>query len=108
MMKRTRIGIHVALFVVMGVLICPNTLFGQTNPFLSSVPGYPNWSCMDAADVNDDGMFNGLTDGLFVLAFQFQGGPPPPPPGPFLPCGSDPTPDEGGVDLGCETQPARC
>ena len=70
--------------------------------------GGPTPPCMDAADVNDDGIFNGLSDGLFALAFQFQGGPPPPPPGPFLPCGSDPTPDQGGVDLGCDTQPPGC
>ena len=53
--------------------------------------------CFDAADADNDGTVNGLVDGLYVLNYQFTGGPPPPPPYPM--CGQDPTLDI----LFCET-----
>ncbi len=54
---------------------------------------------MDAVDVDDDGVFNGLLDGLVLLNFAFiPGSPAIPLPG-VLACGPDPTPDD---DLDCE------
>ena len=52
-------------------------------------------------DANDDGNFNAIVDGLYILTFGFVDGPPPPPPHPL--CGSDPTPDGVGCDdfTGC-------
>ncbi|MCZ6618265.1 MAG: hypothetical protein O7E57_09035, partial [Gammaproteobacteria bacterium] len=43
----------------------------DTGPF---VPGDPDFV---RGDASGDGVFNGLTDALFILAFQFQGGPAP-------------------------------
>jgi hypothetical protein len=47
--------------------------------------------CMDAADINDDGMVN-LTDPYYLLNFLFRGGPgiPAPFPNPNV----DPTPND--------------
>ncbi len=56
--------------------------------------------CVDAADVDDTGLLD-LTDAVYSLNYQFLAGPRPPAPGPDT-CGEDTTPDEGGVDLGCE------
>lgn len=56
-------------------------------------------SCLDAADVDDDGRVLGqVTDSVFLLNGLFLGGPMPPTPGPHD-CGGDPTPD----DLRCTT-----
>lgn len=52
--------------------------------------------CLDAADMDDDGLVNGVADALFGLGGLFSGGPPLPAPGMFD-CGIDPTDD----DLGC-------
>lgn len=53
-------------------------------------------TCLDAADVNDDGKVD-LSDGIYDLSYLFVGGPAPAEP--FPSCGIDPTPDE----LGCES-----
>jgi hypothetical protein len=58
----------------------------------------PPFSCDDAADVNDDGVWN-ILDCDYLTAYLFGGGPPPPPPGPN--CGVDPTAD----GLGCAEFP---
>jgi sugar lactone lactonase YvrE len=50
--------------------------------------------CEDAADPDDSGALN-ITDGIFILVFQFLGAAPPAPP--FPGCGIDPTEDA----LGC-------
>ena len=67
-------------------------------------PGNPAPPCMAAADVNGDQVFNGLTDGLTALFYQFIPGSPPPAP-PFPDCGTD-------VDtvaiLGCDSPPTAC
>ncbi len=55
--------------------------------------------CKDAADADDSGILD-LTDAIYSLNYQFLAGPRPPEPGP-ADCGVDPTPDEGGGDLGC-------
>lgn len=55
--------------------------------------------CKDAADADDSGILD-LTDAIYSLNYQFLAGPSPPDPGPEV-CGLDPTPDEGGGDLGC-------
>ena len=56
-------------------------------------------TCMDAADVNDDGAFD-LSDGLYLLNRLFLGGPGIRAPGIFR-CGLDPTED----NFGCEFFP---
>jgi hypothetical protein len=54
--------------------------------------GFSAPECLDAADSNDDGKYE-MTDGLYVLRFQYMGGPRPPEP--FLPlCGLDRTSDK--------------
>ncbi len=53
-------------------------------------------SCLDAADVDDDGRVR-ITDPVYLLTRIHRNGPPPPPPGPKLP-GEDETAD----DLGCD------
>ena len=53
-------------------------------------------------DANGDGLFNGLTDGLWILNHQFSGGPPPADPYPS--CGMDPDP---ASSLGCDG-PVAC
>jgi putative component of membrane protein insertase Oxa1/YidC/SpoIIIJ protein YidD len=58
----------------------------------------PPFLCDDAADVNDDGVWNTL-DCDYLNNFLMGSGPPPPPP--FPDCGVDPTPDA----LGCATFP---
>jgi hypothetical protein len=58
----------------------------------------PPFSCDDAADVNDDGVWNTL-DCDYLVAFLFSGGPPPP--APYPDCGIDPTADA----LGCAEFP---
>ena len=52
-------------------------------------------SCLDALDVNDDGMLT-LVDPIELLGFLFLMGPPPAPP--FYVPGLDPTPDSLGCD----------
>jgi hypothetical protein len=47
-------------------------------------------SCLDPADVNDDGTVD-ITDPIYLLLFLFRSDSPPPPP--FPTCGEDPTPD---------------
>ena len=41
--------------------------------------------CLDAADVDGDGVLVPLVDAVYLLGFGFQGGPPPP--APFPTCG---------------------
>jgi hypothetical protein len=57
--------------------------------------GGPFFRCLDAADVNDDGLVD-VQDASFLLRFVFAGGAPPPPPFPHP--GEDPTKD----DIGCD------
>ena len=60
---------------------------------------------VSACDVDGDGTFRGvITDAVFLLNFQFQGGPPPP--APFPDCGSGSLPSD--TDLGCERLAASC
>lgn len=59
--------------------------------------GAPVPTCLDSADVNDDGLIDGM-DSAFLIASLFGGGPPPPLPGP-LACGYDPTPDPFRCDI---------
>lgn len=56
-------------------------------------------SCMDAADVNDDGSVS-LHDAIHLVHFLFRGRPPVPPPFP------EKGVDEAEDDLGCEAYPA--
>jgi len=58
--------------------------------------GGPAAPCIDAIDINDDGMAN-VADIVTLLMWAFAMGPTPPPP--FVACGEDPTPDA----LGCAT-----
>ena len=51
--------------------------------------------CLDAADVNDDGVVN-LSDPIDLFEFLYQGSNPPPAPYPVA--GSDPTADGLGCD----------
>jgi hypothetical protein len=57
--------------------------------------GGPQPACTDAADTQDDGIFN-ISDSIYLLAYLFSGGPAPP--APFSACGSDPTPDTLSCD----------
>jgi len=60
-------------------------------------------TCLDAADVNDDGELD-LSDGVALLNYVFTGGPPPPPPSPEDACpGADPTAD--GLDCAAGIEP---
>ncbi len=61
--------------------------------------GGPVPACLDAADADDSGTLD-LTDAVYSLNYQFLAGPRPLAPGPDA-CGTDPTADDGGVDLGC-------
>jgi len=68
-------------------------------------------TCLDAADVNDDGELD-LSDGVSLLKFVFSGGAPPPPPSPTASCpGPDPTPDgldcTGGIEPGTDAPTAE-
>lgn len=49
-------------------------------------------TCLDAADVNDDGLVD-ISDAVKILQYLFLGGFEPPAPGPGS-CGVDPTPDD--------------
>jgi hypothetical protein len=66
--------------------------------------------CEDAADVDDDGTFSGVTDAVGILLWLFQGGDPFPTPMPsgaaYLSgdCGADPTADA----LECEVTATIC
>jgi hypothetical protein len=62
--------------------------------------------CLDASDVNDDGVIN-LVDPVYELLFIMGLGPVPPAPS-WPSCGGDSTPDGGGGDLGCDTPPTTC
>lgn len=53
--------------------------------------GLPTLPCMDAADVNDDGLVM-ISDSIYLQSYINNIGPPPPAPGP-CDCGPDPTPD---------------
>jgi hypothetical protein len=67
------------------------------NDYYRCIDG-PTFSCDDAADVNDDGVWNSQ-DCQYLYNFLMMGGPPPPQP--FPSCGLDPTPDQ----LGCAHHP---
>jgi hypothetical protein len=55
-------------------------------------------------DTDGDGTVRGVvTDAIYLLSFNFLGGPPPP--APFPECGSGTPADEA---LGCEIPPAGC
>ncbi len=56
-------------------------------------------TCLDAADVNDDGSVN-IADAVFLFAHLFELGPAPA--SPHAACGVDPSGD-AGEDLGCES-----
>ncbi|MCA8958995.1 MAG: hypothetical protein KDC38_00720, partial [Planctomycetes bacterium] len=56
------------------------------------------FSCIDAADTNDDGAFD-ISDPIYLLTSLFGMGAPPPPP---VDCGPDPTLDA----LSCGGSPA--
>ncbi len=58
--------------------------------------------CMEAADADNDGGFNGLLEFLYVLNFQFIPGSPPIPL-PFPECDSD---DDQA--FGCNDPPGAC
>ncbi len=61
--------------------------------------------CPDAADADDNGTIQ-LTDAVRILNVLFLGTGSIPPPGPPNdPCSMDPTPADGGTDLGCPTYP---
>ena len=60
------------------------------------VPG-TSLLCLEASDVDSDGVFVGLVDALALLNYLFQSGFPPPG-SPFPECGSDPDPAQS---LGC-------
>lgn len=63
------------------------------------VAGSGPLECFDAADVNDDGLFD-IADGIYLLTYLFTSGPPPAPPG--TECGPDLTPDAlDCFELGC-------
>lgn len=62
---------------------------------------FPELPCWDAADFNDNGVFN-VTDVVALFRYLFLGDPVPPPPGPHTP-GPDPTDDDG---LSCESYEA--
>jgi hypothetical protein len=65
------------------------------------VPESPEPSCMDAADILDNGEIS-MTDAIYMLrALYVPGSPPIPPPHPI--CGSDPTEDE----LPCNSHPCQ-
>ena len=57
----------------------------------------PAPECSDAGDFNDDGRVD-LADPIYGLSYLFRDGPEPP--GPSDSCGSDPTPDDLGCDIG--------
>lgn len=59
--------------------------------------------CLDAHDFDDNGLVE-LTDAVANLQHQFLGDPGPPAPGAGT-CGEDPTPEDGGTDLGCTDYP---
>lgn len=68
------------------------------------IPGSPTPSCMDAADVTDNGTVS-LQDGIYLLQWLFIPGSPEPPP-PFPDCGYDPTWEGLGCsESTCEVQP---
>jgi hypothetical protein len=63
--------------------------------------GLPAPACLDAADIQNDGLID-ISDPIALLGFIFLGGEPPAPPGPFTgPCGPDPDPPGSPGDLGC-------
>ena len=51
----------------------------------------PPTRCPDAGDCNDDGLGPDVSDAVYCIAYQFNGGPRPP--APFPTCGSDPSAD---------------
>jgi hypothetical protein len=54
------------------------------------------FTCLDALDVNDDGVVD-ISDAIYHFGVLFTGGLPPPPP--FDQCGIDPTEDSLICDL---------
>ena len=63
-------------------------------------PGSPATACPDAADANDSGAVD-AADAVYVIAYQFSGGPAPPAPFGSIPeaCGVDPTDDALGLGV---------
>jgi len=62
---------------------------------LAFLTGQGDLTCLDAADVNDDGAVN-IVDPVYTLHVFFAAHAPPP--APFPSCGLDPTPDGLGCD----------
>ncbi|MBN1420377.1 MAG: DNRLRE domain-containing protein [Planctomycetes bacterium] len=60
----------------------------------------PTPSCLDAADTDDDGAVNGVTDAIYLFNYLFSSGAALPAPGTV--CGLDGTPADG---LGCDAYP---
>jgi hypothetical protein len=64
-------------------------------------------ACLDAADVNDDGVVD-VSDGTYSIFYLFQPtsapNPDPAPAAPFTDCGLDPTAD----DVTCDASPSIC
>jgi hypothetical protein len=69
---------------------------------LSALSGSGGLPCLDAADIDDDGVVD-RPDAVLLAGYLFAGGPPPEPP--FGGCGLDPTFGEG---LSCEKKAAPC
>jgi len=72
---------HTATLLPNGKVLVAGTLF----------TGTATLSCLKAGDANDSGVLD-LSDGVYLLAYLFLGGPAPP--APFPDCGTDPTDDE--------------
>ena len=75
------------------------SLLGFLLLLTSTIGMMPNGAfAVEAVDSDGDGVFSGLVDALYILAFQFQGGTPPPP-APYPNCGVDP---DAATSLGCD------
>ena len=109
-------GSSPALAVVGGMTFCPTFIRGDCNNnglvigFVGDIVFFFEWmfsggpapACENACDANDDELLD-ITDGIYLVNWQFGMGPPPPPPTPmFVPtsmapaflddCGNDLTP----------------
>ena len=60
-------------------------------------------TCQDAADTNNDGLVV-ISDAVYLIQYQFLGGPPPP--APYPECGLDPEGDDDG--LSCADAQVDC